>query len=112
MIHIGTVHTVRNDAINARAQRGVVGMIRQAKKNKTLYADLRDLGFGDNEFPDWWYSPARDVEVEQVAVSSSAIAVSRSATAVSRSNELSGAQDAPLRARNPSSRDRVSVDLI
>ena len=54
-------------------------MLNAAKNSKKLYDDLRELGFDDNEFPDWWYSPARDVEVEQVDVSRSAIAVSRSA---------------------------------
>jgi len=35
-------------------------MIGGAKSSRVLYDDLRALGFDDTEFPDWWYSPARD----------------------------------------------------
>ena len=45
--------------------RGVVGMISAAKGSKTLYADLRRFGFEDDEFPEWWYSPARDDVVQE-----------------------------------------------
>jgi len=37
-------------------------MIGQAKNNANLYNDLRRQGFEDNEFPDWWYSPARSID--------------------------------------------------
>ena len=39
---------------------GVAGMIHGAKKSKKLYDDMTRKGYADDEFPDWWYSPARD----------------------------------------------------
>jgi hypothetical protein len=77
------------------------------ENSEKLYYDLIEPGFDDTEFPDWWYSPARDVEV----------AKPRSAAAVPRSNTLSDAQDAPLGSEktvhapvlplNPSPKDKV-----
>ena len=44
---------------------GVMAMLNQAKRNSKLYDELRSLGYGDDEFPDWWYSPARSPEIKQ-----------------------------------------------
>ena len=40
-------------------QRGVASMIRYAKNNEKLNADMRSL-YEDTDFPGWWYSPARN----------------------------------------------------
>ena len=39
---------------------GVIGMISQAKRNRKLYDRLIVQGYSDDEFPVWWYSPARE----------------------------------------------------
>ena len=39
---------------------GIKGMLNQARNNPKLYNDLRELGFMDEEFPEWWYSPAQN----------------------------------------------------
>ena len=41
-----------------------MAMMNQARRNPNLYADLRKLGYTDEEFPDWWYSPARSTEIK------------------------------------------------
>ena len=46
---------------------GVMSMISQARRNPKLYDDLRGLGYTDEEFPEWWYSPARPPEKKQDA---------------------------------------------
>jgi len=43
---------------------GVMAMMNQARRNPKLYDELRSLGYGDDEFPDWWYSPARSTEMK------------------------------------------------
>jgi len=35
-------------------------MLNQARNNQNLYHDLLNIGFTDEEFPEWWYSPARN----------------------------------------------------
>jgi hypothetical protein len=44
------------------ARLGVSGMIHGAKNSKKLYEDMREKGYADDEFPAWWYSPARKTE--------------------------------------------------
>jgi hypothetical protein len=39
---------------------GIVGMLNGAKNGRKLYEDMRAAGYADEEFPDWWYSPARE----------------------------------------------------
>ena len=39
---------------------GVVGMVNAAKNSRKLYEEMRSVGFEDDEFPVWWYSPARE----------------------------------------------------
>jgi hypothetical protein len=38
-------------------------MIRYAKNNEKLYADMRSL-YEDSDFPAWWYSPARNTDAD------------------------------------------------
>ena len=52
-------------------KRGVVGMIGAAKTSKNIYNDLRRVGFEDDEFPEWWYSPARVVDESKSSASES-----------------------------------------
>jgi len=35
-------------------------MIRHAKLNAKLYAEMVELGYSDESFPVWWYSPGRE----------------------------------------------------
>jgi hypothetical protein len=44
---------------------GVMSMLNQARRNPNLYDDLRRKGYGDDEFPDWWYSPGRPTATVQ-----------------------------------------------
>jgi len=44
-----------------------MSMISQARRNPKIYDDLRGLGYADEEFPEWWYSPARPPEKKQDA---------------------------------------------
>ena len=39
---------------------GVVGMVNAAKNSRKLYEEMRSVGFEDDEFPVWWYSPSRE----------------------------------------------------
>ena len=70
--------------------RGVVGMFSAAKQSKTLYDDLRSLGFKDDEFPEWWYSPARDDVVQERPPSSNGVV-----------NVPSSSEDVVLRPHTP-----------
>ena len=38
----------------------VNSMIRHAKLNATLYEEMVALGYSDESFPVWWYSPGRE----------------------------------------------------
>ena len=38
-------------------------MIRYAKNNEKLHADMRSL-YEDSDFPAWWYSPARNTDAD------------------------------------------------
>jgi hypothetical protein len=38
----------------------VNSMIRHAKQNAMLYEEMVELGYLDESFPVWWYSPARE----------------------------------------------------
>ena len=42
------------------AVNSVSSMIRHAKLNKKLYAEMVALGYSDATFPAWWYSPGRE----------------------------------------------------
>ena len=44
----------------------------QAKNNKKLYDQMRERGYDDEEFPSWWYSPARSSTMTQEQLPSSA----------------------------------------
>ncbi len=45
----------------------VNSMIRHAKQNAKLYEEMVELGYSEESFPVWWYSPARDgIEVKTV----------------------------------------------
>jgi hypothetical protein len=35
-------------------------MIRHAKQNVKLYAEMVELGYSDESFSAWWYSPGRE----------------------------------------------------
>ena len=43
----------------------MMSMVSQARRNPNIYEDLRSLGYADEEFPDWWYSPARSTEMKK-----------------------------------------------
>lgn len=43
---------------------GIASMIRYAKSNAGLYADLRN-SYKDEDFPEWWYSPAREASASK-----------------------------------------------
>lgn len=45
----------------------VSGMLSAAKNSKQLYKDMKSLGYVESQFPVWWYSPARDTQVQQSA---------------------------------------------
>ncbi len=38
----------------------VNAMIRHAKQNAKLYEEMVELGYSDESFPVWWYSPGRE----------------------------------------------------
>ena len=80
--------------------RGIAGMISGAKSSEKLYQDLRRLGYEDDEFPDWWWSPARDQSVEDVSKS-----VEDTSKVVSSSSDVSGREQdvrlTPQRPRTP-----------
>ena len=40
-------------------------MIKQARSNATLYAEMLAAGYTDEEFPEWWFSPARGAGTTQ-----------------------------------------------
>jgi hypothetical protein len=35
-------------------------MYNNALKSEKLYHEMREAGYQDDEFPVWWYSPARN----------------------------------------------------
>ena len=40
-------------------QNSVISIIRHAKQNAKLYEEMVELGYSDESFPVWWFSPAR-----------------------------------------------------
>jgi len=44
----------------------VSSMTKQARSNAKLYEEMLEAGYTDEEFPDWWYSPARGAKTAQV----------------------------------------------
>ncbi len=66
--------------------------------------------FEDDEFPEWWYSPARAVKVAVVAVpSSDELPGAQDELSVAKGAQLSSEKKLhePILPRNPSPRDRV-----
>ena len=55
-------------------------MIRYAKNNEKLYADMRSL-YEDSDFPTGWYSPARNTDADARTLRRTA----RSSTTISKS---------------------------
>ena len=67
-------------------------MIGQAKSNPTLYAQMRKVCYEDDEFPPWWYSPARaETSAEQAETSREKLIKAEEST-----EELSEAQLEPV----------------
>ncbi len=46
--------------IRHQRARGVASMFNNALKSEKLYDEMRAAGYADDEFPLWWFSPARD----------------------------------------------------
>ena len=44
-------------------------MIGHAKNTRSVYDMMRKAGYGDEEFPNWWYSPVDDTSVHENDVS-------------------------------------------
>jgi len=42
------------------SRQGVALMFNNAMKSENLYNEMRAAGYEDDEFPVWWFSPARD----------------------------------------------------
>jgi hypothetical protein len=49
----------------------VISMVKQARMNAKLYEWMVQAGYSDEEFPAWWYSPARDAEESQLQAKAS-----------------------------------------
>jgi hypothetical protein len=68
-------------------QNSAISMIRHAKINAGLYQEMRTAGYADEEFPEWWFSPAR-VDVEQDRLVSSEVEQERLVSSEVESDEL------------------------
>ena len=82
---------------------GVMSMISQARRNPKLYDDLRGLGYTDEEFPEWWYSPARPPEKKQDATR---IEPEETRTTQTESDQLTAPH--PKTPKTPVPKERVS----